>query len=267
MKATVPDIGTQLKTVNKAVDVLRAFDARDEWGVRELARELGLPSSVVHRLVATLAAGGLLERVEDRGTYVLGVQLVALARRATQRSTVVSLGHRHVVRLAQTIGGTAFLTVLQGHRHICLDIVDYSANVNSVVQVGDTIGLHAGAAGKVILAFQSDEFVDDVLAEPLIRYTDQTILDPQRIRAELLDIRRRGWAYSAGETTPGTAAVAAPIFDQDGAVVASINGTLTDQDMQVGRINHITEITRRLASAISHEVGHRSAGASASQLA
>jgi len=250
-----PDSGTEIKSVLKAIAVLRAFERRGEWGLNELARELDLPRSVAHRLVRTLVAGGLLEQGGERGRYRLGMGLARLARLAGQRTTLTSVAHEPLVALAERTNMAAFLSVLRGQRQVCVDVVDFAHRAISVVHVGDTLGLHAGAGGKAILAFQSSAYIEEVLAGPLMRYTERTLVDPARLRADLETVRRDGWARSEGEVTPGTAAVAAPIRNERGEVVASIDVTTSTLRMEVGDWEAVAARVLETTAQVSKALG------------
>ncbi|MFC7550257.1 IclR family transcriptional regulator [Plantactinospora sp. GCM10030261] len=246
-----------LTSVSNAVEMLKAFGRQGEWGVTELARELGLGKSATHRLLQTLTAGGLVEQVSDRGTYVLGMELVRIARAAARRTTLGAVAHRHLESLSHRAEDAALLTVLRNHRYICTDVVNVTRHIVSVVQLGDTVGLHAGAGGKAILAFQPPWFRDEVLAEPLVRYTDQTICDPAVLQAELEAVRQSGVAYSDSEVTPGSASVAVPIRDAEGRVIASVNVTTSSFRMREVGLDHYRRLVRGAASDISADLGYR----------
>lgn len=221
-----------------------------------LARELGLTKSVAHRLVRTLTSHGLLDQSSAYGTYSLGLRLIALARRASTRSTLSAVGHRHLERLAQATNEAVFLFVLRAQRSVCVDVVDLSLHVRSVVQLGDTIALHAGAGGKAILAFQSEHLVSSVLTEPLTRYTDRTIIDREAMLAECRKIRAQGWALSEGEVTPGTASVGAPIRDHAGHVVASICINIPSESTALDESNPMVQAVVDAAATLSQDLGY-----------
>lgn len=255
MRNGVPHRGTQpLGSVTNAVEALKAFGRKGEWGVSELARELDLSKSVTHRLLQTLANGGFVEQSAERGTYTLGMEMLRIARAAARRTTLGAVAHRHLERLAQQSEEAAYLTVLRGQRYVCVDIVDLAHHVKSVVQLGDTLGLHAGAGGKAMLAYQPRIFREEVARGPLVRYTERTICDPAELEAELETVRRDGYAVSDSEVTPGTGCVAAPIHDHEGRVIATVN--VTTPGTRVGELDRYVDLVREAARGISEELGY-----------
>lgn len=256
MNDVVPNRGTtaNLKTVVKALWVLKAFRQQPEWGVSELARELGMARSIAHRLASTLASEGFLVRLAS-GTYALGPELISLTRASAGRTAIGAVARPHMERLARRTDAVVTLAVLRGHRCVFLDIVDLGAHVRSVVQLGDTLLLGVGAGGRAILAFQESEFVDVVLDEPLARYTDRSPTDRETIMRELEVVRRQGWAYSAGEVTPGTATVAAPVRSAEGRVVASLNITTTSSRLSGVEKNDLGRLVAETAREVSADLG------------
>jgi len=244
------------KTVTNALDLLRAFGHTAEWRVSDLARELDLPVSVTHRLVRTLTDAAFLEQPSERGPYVLGPALAALAQTADRRRTLASVSHRHLVDLAHRVDDAVDLNVLREDRYICVDGVDLSNRAHSIIEVGDSLGLHAGAAGKVILAFQSEAFIQRIASGPLLKLTESTLADRDALVAELARVREQGYAYSESEVTPGTCSVAAPIRNGAGEVVASLNVFTTSDRMSPERITDVLRHLLPAAHELSKGLGH-----------
>ena len=98
---------------------------------------------------------------------------------------------------------------------------------DQAVQVRDWTGerfpLHTTSTGKLLLAYQSEDFVAAYLARPLIAYTNNSLTTPEAIRASLADIQAQGCDWSYGEFDVGLNATAAPIFDKENKVIAALN--------------------------------------------
>lgn len=244
------------KTVINALDILKAFADQPEWRLVDLGRALDLPPSVLHRLVRTLVDAAFLEQPMPRGPYVLGPTLAALAQTAERRRSLTSLAHQHLVALAEALDEAVDLCVLRGERYVCVDTVDDRNRARSVINVGDSMGLHAGAAGKAILAFQSESFIEHVLAGPLLRMTDHTLSERQALADELVEVRRQGYAYSESEVTPGTCSLAAPVRNGAGEVVASINVFTTSDRMTATRRKATVAQLLPVAAELSKSLGH-----------
>jgi DNA-binding IclR family transcriptional regulator len=204
-------------SVARAVALLEALAASESGlGVNELARRIGVNASTASRLLATLQEGGLVAR-EPGGPYRLGLRLVTLADRVLAQQDVRALARPLLLRLAAETGETATLSLPGDDAAITVDFVPSPSSVVSMARVGRPSIPHATATGKVMLAFAQGA---PAATEPLPAFTERTITDPDRLAAELADVRRGGWAEAFGEREPDLAALAAPVCGRDGELVA-----------------------------------------------
>jgi len=254
----------ELKSVSRAADVLLAFLKAEEWSIAALSREVGLHKSVTHRLVTTLAASTLLIRDARSGLYRLAPVMVELGARAERDGALHRLARPHLEELIRHSGETVSIQVIQGDHGLCLDVVESSHSVRMTLAPGHSFPLHAGCAGKVMLAFHEPAFVDRLLSKtPLQRYTDATITDPEELRAELAAIRARGFGYSDGEITPGARSVGVPVFGPKGVIAASLVISGPESRMSYPRMDDYAVRALSSASAISSALGYTRQGEAA----
>lgn len=247
-----------LQTVARAVDVLKAFGTADEWSVSALARELGQHKSVTYRLVATLAAGGFLVKDTDTERYALSMLVSTLARRAERRTSLGRVARPFLVEIADACHETVSLCVLNGNTGFCLDSLDSPQSMRFTVHVGEAFFLHSGAVGKILLAFQSPEFVENALSvSPLPRYTDSTVTDPAVLRRQLNQIRRTGLAFTDGEITPGARSVGVPVWNHEGRVIASIAISAPSFRMEPPDLPRLRKLLTTSAERLSDALGYR----------
>ena len=255
----------EVQSVQRAITVLRAFALTDEWSTSALARELGLHKSVVHRLLVTLARGGLLRQDERTGSFRLALAMVSLGRRAEHANDVQIIARPFLQRLVEESQETVSLCVLQADHGVCLASVDSPQSMRFTISPGESFPLNAGCVGKVILAFQSDGFVDALIeAGPLRRFTDRTITSPEELRRELARVRLQGYGFSDAEITPGARSVGAPVRNADGKVQYSLVISAPSLRMTDDRLPQFVEMVRRGAAALSGELGYMDAGQAAS---
>ena len=202
--------------VERALAVLDAVAEAEDVGTNELARRTGINASTVSRLLATLAARGLVRHVEETGRYRLGPRLVQLGSAALAGLDLRELARPVLTSLAAGTGETATLSVPGEPDAITIDFVQSSFSVQSVARVGRPSVAHATATGKVALAFGAAELPPG----PLRTYTDGTITDREVLATELSEVRGRGFARALGEREEDLNAVAAPVFGARGEVVA-----------------------------------------------
>lgn len=255
-KPTVVDASLVRSAVNTA-RVLSAFGDQSEWGVTELARVLGMTKSAVHRLLHTLVSTGFLARGDGPGSYTLGIELVRIAWQAERRNPLVQIARPYLRDLAQRTGDSMTLAVLRDHKGLYADIVEGTHQMRFAVSVGDELQLHAGAGGKVLLAFQPADVLDEILSGPLAAYTPETITDPDRLRPHLHEVRRRGYAYSNGEVTPGTRSIAAPVLSGSGSVVAALIVTALEVRIPVSKVAELSALVCVAAGKLSTQLGYQ----------
>jgi DNA-binding IclR family transcriptional regulator len=209
--------------LRKTMEVLSLFSlTRRELGVVEVAESLGRPKSTVSRWLAAMERAGFLERDAESSRYRLSLRLAALGEIARQTTTLQRLARPSLGWLAERTGETANLTVLVGLEAVNVEVADSPRPVMHIGWIGRRLPVHATASGKALLAHADGALVTALLARGLERFTPDTITDGDALRAELELVRARGYATVWAELEPDLAAVAAPVRDHRGVVVAAI---------------------------------------------
>lgn len=214
-----------IATVERAADVLNAFTQADgeTLGVTELADALGLSKAVVHRILSSLRIKGFVEVDETTRRYALGPAALALGLTYLQGIDVRDRARPILRELSERTNETATLSVRRGDSRIYVDQVTPAREVRMTVRLGHPYPLHAGGSSKTFLAHLPDPEIEEYLAGDLEKLTPITIVDRQKLRAEIQRIRQRGYAISFGERQDGAGSVAAPVFDHEGGPVAVIS--------------------------------------------
>jgi len=214
--------GGSVQSVDRALTVLGILARVGDAGVTEIAAELGVHKSTAFRIVATLESHGMVEQNQDRGKYRLGVGLIRLAGATTARLDVVQEARPVTRRLAAETGETVNIAVLSDQSALYLDQIAGASALQSHNWVGQHIPLHATSNGKVLLSdLDADEL--DRRVPTLASYTPETITSRDRLRSELRTILQQGYAVAVDELEIGLTAIAAPIHDAHGDVVASLS--------------------------------------------
>jgi IclR family acetate operon transcriptional repressor len=212
------------KVLEKAIRVLEAFtESAPERSEAELARELGLPTTTVNRIVRGFETRGYLLR-SPSGAYRLGPAAVRLGRRAAASFDAAVALRPVLERLAAETRELVLLAVpaVDGKRARYAAAIDSPQRLRVTAEVGTAVPLTAGATAKALLAFLPSEVLDAALAAAPERLAEGTLLDAAAIRRDLELTRERGFAFSWQETFDGAWAVAAPVLDDDGVPFASI---------------------------------------------
>jgi IclR family transcriptional regulator, acetate operon repressor len=186
--------------------------------VGELSRRTGLHQSTTSRLLASLQRNGLVERDTPRGPVRIASALVGEITSRSFRQTLLDAATPILDSLGRTTGETVNLSVPVANQLVDnIAQVDASHFLTTTNWVGRLIPLHCSSAGKVFLAYG----VAELPSGPLARFTPQTITDRRVLAAELRLVRRRGFATLIDELEPGLRAVAVPVVDGQGEVVAA----------------------------------------------
>jgi len=170
-----------------------------------------LQAATAHRLVNALCAAGFLARRDGQKVYVLGARLVRLCLAAVTPATVVSLARPILRDLVKAHGETAFLTKLSATSVESIAMEMPQAGEKSFVQPGRVMPFHASASAKAIFAFQPQDVIDRLLAEPRTKFTADTKMDESEILADFARVRSERFAVCDNELDPGVLSFAAPV--------------------------------------------------------
>ena len=246
--------GAGVQSVDRALGILEVLARTGEAGVTEIAAELGVHKSTAFRLVATLEAHRLVEQTSDRGRYRLGMGILRLAGATTARLDLVQEARPIARQLAVDTGETVNIAVLAESSALYLDQVAGSSALQSHNWVGQHIPLHATSNGKVLLSGLSGERLDEVL-HGLPAYTDLTITKRSALRSELDVVREQGYAVAIDELEIGLTAVAAPIRNAHGDVIASLSVSGPTFRLDEARLDEVVPQLSEAAEEISHRLG------------
>ena len=248
--------GTLIQSVQRAAALLKVFDnGPAELGVSELSRMTRLHKSTASRLLATMEREGLLERVPGTEKYRLGFMLVRLAGQVTHFGDIRATARPVLIELAEASRETVHLAVLDEGEVINIEQISGPHLVRDTNWVGRRTPLHCVANGKALLAFRPASEIARVLAQPLARFTERTIDDPAALRAELALVRERGYAQALGEAEVGLNAVAAPVRDNTGQVVAAVSISGPAYRVTADRIADLGALAILAARQISARLG------------
>ena len=209
-------------SVNRAISILQVLALRGPTTVTEIATELNVHKSTIFRLLATLDARGLVDQNGTRGRYQLGYGVVQLAAGATRQLDLSVISRRVCEALAEEVGETVDIAINDDNAVLNIDQVIGAAAMTTVDWVGRRTPLHATSSGKVFLAHMSSTQRDDYLSSTLERFTEHTITDRRELEEQLQTVRDQGYGFTLEEYQIGLAAVAAPIRDIEGRVVAAV---------------------------------------------
>lgn len=213
--------------VEKTAHLLGAIaEAKNGISLSDLVAQLGVARSTVYRILNSLAAHGLVARVDGGATYELGPRFIELARRISpgaDRASMVEAARPIMQSAAERIRESFKLSAPEGDEMLTILATPSPAEYAISVRVGSRSPKHVGASGKLALAHSSDEAVALYCENGLPARTAHTITDPDVLMDELRRVRDEGYAEDNLESSQGLRALAAPVFDAAGAMVAAVS--------------------------------------------
>ena len=247
-------IGTEGAT--RVADVLLLFlgDA-DELGVTQISRELDVSKAVVHRVLQSMVARGLLVQDPDRRTYRLGSAAVAIGARALRDTDLRSVAEPILRALRDDTAETTTLSQRSGAYRAYIAQFPSPQEIKMLVELGRLFPLHAGSSSKVILSNLEEPEQREIVAGVLEQVTPSTVIDPGELAAELQQVRAHGYSVSRGERQPGAGAVAAPVFDYTGSVAGAISVCGPAQRFDEVTVTRLIPRVTRAAADISAGLG------------
>jgi IclR family acetate operon transcriptional repressor len=247
--------GNGVQSLERALDILELLGRSDvELGVTEIGPSAGLANGTAHRLLATLTRRGYARQNPETRKYALGLKALALSTSAQER--LGPLARPFLTELMEVSQESSNLASLDKNSVVYIDQVPAPRMVRMFTEPGNRAFPHATGTGKVLLAYQPEEVVDSIVRQNgLPRFTPHTITDAGRLKDELNDIRKQGYALDSEEREEGVRCLAAPVFGPYGRVLAamSISGPasrLNETRLQE-LIPHITGIAHKFSHSLN----------------
>jgi IclR family pca regulon transcriptional regulator len=252
-----------VQTLDRGLAVLQSFDAdHPALSLREAAEAAGLSRPAARRLLLTLETLGYLE--SDGPTYRLTTRVLELANAYLGSRSVHEIAERHLKSFASDVGESGSLALLDDTEIVLVVRVPVNRMRSYLLGLGERLPAYAMAQGRMLLAYLDEAALDRFFREArLLPLTGRTLTDPVQLRAELQVIAGQGWALVDQEYEINMRAVAAPVRDHNGVVIASIGCMCHDGRVSLDRLSHdVLPRLRQAAAGIEAELGADSGVAS-----
>ncbi|MGC1374330.1 MAG: IclR family transcriptional regulator [Candidatus Sulfotelmatobacter sp.] len=224
----------------------------------EISRKLNIPKSSASYILRTLETRGYFARDAESGKYRVGLKVLNLSRSALGGIDVRGVALPIMRRLMHQTSLTCHLAVLDGHEAVYIEKVEPETFIRMDTWVGRRMRVHATSVGKSILAHIPQEELEEILRKSgMEKRTPKTITTAPRLMKELEKVCGQGYAVDDEENNLGARCVAAPIFDEQGLIAASIGLSGTTQQVSPQTMPHIVEALKDAARHISTGMGYR----------
>lgn len=246
-----------IKSIKKAMDILCSFTYESpEITVTQTSRRLSLSKSTVSRILSDLERHNLICRAPYNG-YRIGSKILELANIYQATTNWLEVARPHMRDLQRRTGQSVSVFILDGEQRICIGKLESSHEVRQVLTVGSRYPLHAGAPGKVILAYLPTEKREQILIKTgLPKFTPSTITNVRMLDKELMKIRKNGYAVSLEERVPLIASVSAPIRGYNGEIIAALCLSGLSIHFLDSNLSEFARLTKTAANKMSEQLGY-----------
>ena len=218
--------------VMKALQVLDYVSRQGhDVTLTETVQELKLPKTTVFRYLQTLSAAQFLEHDLKRDRYGVGSKFRSLARVDQELQGLRDIAQPEMRTLMETFHETVNLAVLSENEVVYIDMLEPGRPLRANARIGHRHPAHSTSLGKAMMAFLPDA---DALAlrSELPQRTINTLTDADKLRRQVDDVRRRGYAIEVGENEDGLMCIGVPILDRTGYPVAAMSLSAPERRMK-----------------------------------
>jgi DNA-binding IclR family transcriptional regulator len=245
------------KTVQKALRILESLGEQQPQRPSEIARQLGLSRSNIHRLLSTLEEMGYVER-RPEATYCLGFKVFMLGSNFTMPNDISDMAYPLMKRLADISQENVNLGVLYEKKVLYLNKIKSPHNLKLDTPIGKMDPLHCTGLGKILLSGFCEEELKAYLATTrLVQYTDKTITEPDRLLKHIRKVRKQGFSLDFEELEEGVNCIAAPIYDHKHQILAAISVSAPSVRLTNQAIKQLKTHLIENCTAVSKKLGYR----------
>ncbi|ERN51299.1 IclR family transcriptional regulator [Alkalihalophilus marmarensis] len=202
-----------LQTVHRAISLLNCFTLEEtELSLTEISEKIKLPKSTTSRIVETLIDSDMLQRNEHNFKYKLGYNLFILGRVAEHSNDIIRVASPIMRKLRDQSGESVSLYKIVGDKRVCIERFMSNQAVSHNVLVGTKLELDIGSAGKAMLAFQDEHFIETIINNQLTKAKRDWLV------SEINKVKKSYLASSFDERGAGVNAISSPIFSMSGNV-------------------------------------------------
>ena len=249
--------GSSVKALEKSLLILEILaNSGGEIDLSTLTRHTQIPKSTLLRLLNTLKNHNFVLQDSQSRRFRLGWALIHLGKAAEQAFNLIQIVHPFMEDLASQTGETVSLVLLDGDHAIYVDQVVSSSIIRGHPPIGTPLHLHCTASGKVLLsAFSSQEFESFIGRTQLVKKTEKSIVNPLVLQEEIRRIQKQGYAFDDEETEIGGRCVAAPVFNKQGHIEASVSIVGPSTRIRQSDLVSIATVVKRVADQASAALG------------
>lgn len=248
-----------VQSIDRTFDILELM-ARQDRGMTltEIAEQIDLPKSTVHRLLAVLRERNYIEKNDSSSIYRLGLEFIELCSGLLNSLELKTEAQPDLRRLSLQTGQVVFLAIEQEGELVYIDKIDKFNEIRSYCFIGQRRPLYCTALGKALLTGRSNEEIRELIdEEQMTPYTEHTLTSLSALIEDVAQSRSRGYAIDNEEVELGMRCVAAAIKDYRNMVIAAVSTSWDLEQYEEDMTNRNARFVQEAARAISLRMGYR----------
>ncbi len=247
--------------INSAVRTLNLLEYLSEKGevsVSECSNHFNINKSTAHRFLASMKYVGFVDQNPENQKYKLSLKVFEIGNKVIEDLNLREVAKPIMHELGDKTGETINLGIIDNYDVVYIEKVLSKNTLRQDSPIGGRDPIHSTAMGKAIIAFKPLEYVEEYIkTKGLTKVTENTITNVEKFYTELKSVREKGYTIDAEETVVGLSCIAAPIFNNENKIVASVSISSPKQRLDKDIMNIYKEEVKDAARRISKQLGAR----------
>jgi DNA-binding IclR family transcriptional regulator len=225
--------------------------------ISELSRRLNVPKSSLHLLILTLERRGYLQKNSETNKYHFGTKLISLSRTALENLELREEAKPFLQALMQKTKLTVHMAILERNEAVIIEKIESHGLIQVATWIGRRMDLNCTGVGKALIAFLPEQTFDlQVKKMGLAKHNSKSIVSINKLKRDLEQVRRLGYALDDEEDEIGLRCIGAPVFSSEEVVVAAVSVAGTTSQIPLEKVRTIAKDVKYAAASISSNLGY-----------
>lgn len=244
-----------VQAVERAIDLLYCFSFRKpELTINDFVEQTKLKRTTVYRLLTSLMNKGLIAKNESTGTYKLGMPFLTFYQIVSETLDIRMEALPVMKELVESTNETVSLNIIQGLNRVCIEKIEGTEDIREFIKLGYPYPIYKGASGKLLLAYSSPKFIEEVL-----NAYQEEIIDKDQLLEDLKKIKEQGYAFSTNQRIIGAFAISTPIIGMNNELLGGLSISGLSMRLTDSSIERFIEEALVAAKTISKKMGNNDA--------
>lgn len=249
----------KIKSIKNAIKVMETFLLENNnLSLAELTKKLNINKTTLFRILINLEEEGFLFKNNDTKKYQLGIKIFELGQIVQKEIILQDISYPILKELNYLTKETVGLDIVIGEERATIAKIESSHTVRHTIELGKTYSLYAGADSRILLAFSSKDKIKKIVWEnKLVAFTNETLIDPEKLERNLAKIKEKGYAVSRGELFNDSTAIAVPVLKNNKEAIAALFVAAPSERLDDEKISKIVKLLKNGANEISKKLSYQ----------